>query len=57
MAAQELSQRLLTHGRITATPMTACGHEGWRQVRAAVYATEPAGRLRRGIGKRVRAAL
>lgn len=56
MAAQELSQRLLTHGRITATPMTAWGHEGWRQVRAAVYATEPADRLR-GIGKRVRAAL
>ena len=54
--APELSQRLLSHGRIAATPMTAWGQEvAPRHVRL-VYATEPVDRLR-GIGDRVRAAL
>jgi hypothetical protein len=56
MAATELSQRLLTHGRIAATPLTAWGQEVAPQYVRLVYATEPADRLR-GIGERVRAAL
>ncbi len=54
--APELSRRLLEHGRIAATPMTAWGEEvAPRHVRL-VFATEPLDRLR-GIGARVRAAL
>jgi aspartate/methionine/tyrosine aminotransferase len=56
MGAPELSTRLLEHGRIAATPMTAWGSEvAPRNVRF-VYANEPLDRLR-GIGERVRAAL
>jgi aspartate/methionine/tyrosine aminotransferase len=56
MGAPELSSRLLEHGRIAATPMTAWGSEvAPRHVRF-VYANEPLNRLR-GIGERVRAAL
>jgi aspartate/methionine/tyrosine aminotransferase len=54
--APELSQRLLTHGRIAATPMTAWGHEVAPRYIRLVYATEPVDRLN-GIGDRVRAAL
>ena len=54
--APELSRRLLDHGRIAATPMTAWGEAvAPRHVRL-VFATEPLDRLR-GIGARVRAAL
>jgi aspartate/methionine/tyrosine aminotransferase len=54
--APELSQRLLTYGRIAATPMTAWGQEVAPRYVRLVFATEPVDRLR-GIGDRVRAAL
>lgn len=54
--APALSRRLLEHGRVAATPMTAWGEEvAPRHVRL-VFATEPRDRLR-GIGERVRAAI
>jgi len=54
--AHELSKRLLEHGRIAATPMTAWGSEVAPRYVRLVYANEPLERLR-GIGERVRAAL
>ena len=54
--APELSRRLLEHGRIAATPMTAWGSEVAPRYVRLVYANEPLERLR-GIGERVRAAL
>lgn len=54
--APELSKRLLEHGRIAATPMTAWGSEVAPRYIRLVYAREPLLRLR-GIGERVRAAL
>jgi aspartate/methionine/tyrosine aminotransferase len=54
--AAELSQRLLTLGRIAATPMTAWGQEVAPRYVRLVYATEPVDRLS-GIGNRFRAAL
>ncbi len=54
--APELSQRLLTHGRIAATPMTAWGQEVAPRYIRLVYATEPVDRLS-DIGDRFRAAL
>lgn len=56
LSAADLSRRLLEHGRIAATPMTAWGASvAPRHVRL-VYATEPLHRLR-GIGDRVHSAL
>jgi aspartate/methionine/tyrosine aminotransferase len=55
-SAPQFSQRLLTHGRIAATPMTAWGQEVAPRYVRLVYATEPVDRLS-GIGDRVRAAL
>jgi aspartate/methionine/tyrosine aminotransferase len=54
--APELSKRLLEHGRIAATPMTAWGSDVAPGYVRLVYANEPLERLR-GIGERVRAAL
>jgi aspartate/methionine/tyrosine aminotransferase len=54
--APELSRRLLEHGRIAATPMTAWGEEVAPRYVRLVFATEPLDRLR-GIGARVRAAI
>jgi aspartate/methionine/tyrosine aminotransferase len=54
--APELSMRLLEHGRIAATPMTAWGSQVAPRYVRLVYANEPLERLR-GIGERVRAAL
>jgi aspartate/methionine/tyrosine aminotransferase len=54
--APELSQRLLTHGRIAATPMTAWGQKVAPRYIRLVYATEPVDRLN-GIGDRFRSAL
>ena len=54
--APELSKRLLEHGRIAATPMTAWGSEVAPRYVRLVYAREPLKRLQ-GIGERVRAAL
>jgi aspartate/methionine/tyrosine aminotransferase len=54
--APELSTRLLEHGRIAATPMTAWGSQVAPRYVRLVYANEPLERLR-GIGERVRAAL
>jgi aspartate/methionine/tyrosine aminotransferase len=56
MDAPELSERLLTKGRIAATPMTAWGREVAPRYVRLVYANEPLERLQ-GIGERVRAAL
>jgi aspartate/methionine/tyrosine aminotransferase len=56
MDAPELSERLLTKGRIAATPMTAWGHEVAPRYVRLVYSNEPLGRLQ-GIGERVRASL
>ena len=54
--APELSTRLLDHGRIAATPMTAWGQEVAPCYVRLVYANEPIETLR-GIGERVRAAV
>jgi aspartate/methionine/tyrosine aminotransferase len=54
--APELSNRLLTHGRIAATPMTAWGPDVAPRYVRFVFATEPVDRLS-GIGDRVRSAL
>jgi aspartate/methionine/tyrosine aminotransferase len=56
MDAPELSKRLLEHGRIAATPMTAWGQDDAPRYVRLVYANEPLERLR-GIGERIRAAL
>jgi aspartate/methionine/tyrosine aminotransferase len=56
LPAPELSRRLLIHGRIAATPMTAWGASVAPSYVRLVYATEPLHRLR-GIGQRVRNAL
>jgi aspartate/methionine/tyrosine aminotransferase len=56
LPAPELSDRLLIHGRIAATPMTAWGASVAPSYVRLVYATEPLHRLR-GIGQRVRTAL
>ena len=54
--APTLSRRLLEHGRIAATPMTAWGAEVAPRYVRFVFATEPVERLA-GIGDRVRSAL
>lgn len=56
MSAEELSFRLLTYGRIAATPMTAWGRSVAPRYVRLVYSTEPLARLE-GIGLRVAAAL
>ncbi|MGZ4662574.1 MAG: aspartate aminotransferase, partial [Arthrobacter sp.] len=56
MRAADLSRRLLSEGRIAATPMTAWGQDVAPRYVRLVYATEPITRLR-GVGQRVRAAL
>ncbi|MGX1162094.1 aspartate/methionine/tyrosine aminotransferase [Pseudarthrobacter sp. SLBN-100] len=54
--APELSQRLLQHGRIAATPMTQWGQQVAPDYVRLVFATEPIERLT-GIGDRFGAAL
>ncbi|MBB5076216.1 pyridoxal phosphate-dependent aminotransferase [Nonomuraea endophytica] len=45
IGARELSDRLLSHGRIAATPMTAWGEEVARRYVRLVYSNEPVKRL------------
>jgi len=54
--AEDLSRRLLDHGHIAATPMSAWGAEVAPRYVRLVYSAEPLDRLR-GIGARFRAAL
>ena len=56
LKAPELSQRLLQHGRIAATPMTQWGQQVAPDYVRLVFATEPIERLT-GIGDRFGAAL
>jgi aspartate/methionine/tyrosine aminotransferase len=56
LSASDLSRRLLEHGRIAATPMTAWGASVAPRCVRLVYAREPLHRLS-GIGERVQSAL
>ncbi|TLM71600.1 pyridoxal phosphate-dependent aminotransferase [Pseudarthrobacter sp. NamB4] len=56
LKAPELSQRLLQHGRIAATPMTEWGQHVAPEYVRLVYSAEPLERLK-GIGERFGAAL
>lgn len=56
LKAPELTQRLLQHGRIAATPMSEWGQQVAPEYVRLVFATEPLERLT-GIGERFRAAL